>query len=672
MPKKSNNSKKSNKSKKSNTPKIGKLWNKTLQIPKSGKHIDRVISLAIFSKLEIIRETIREDVRTAAALTVDNMYLFLNKQRLGMLEKAYVRSMFDILSYAYMGRLNDILHESGIRTKKSKAKKGKIVQMGGGPLHVIYIIQFYVFALVLLNSSVSYASENKIVSAEVMRNIEPIRQMIESKTDMKPEEKTIVKYSMDNFLSNLDNISSMYLSTMPDQHGTIQFKNVIHKDDIKIIQEYITQLNKDIVELNSELKSVCVPLSKKFIQNDKDVLKMLSSAKYQKELRTQAASQSNMQYVSGFTQTNNELPLVQLLPTLENEMLESEENEYMNRQVKEFQQSMNDQYLQLLCERATPAPFYKFEAKPSMFSSKVNGFALYTRFRDPESLSMLASIVHGEISMLKEILKKKDVLMENENINNKEVLRYESLLERSKVFLGILTSATNFNIGQIEVEDAAMIDKVEPIFIKTQHAFQQYNKSIELMKKAFPQKEEELEEFRMYSEALGNMKDEETKQYIYEWFRPMKPYTQVAYETGEVIGTHVESAISNVSTSLYPALRWLEGLGVGIERMLYSTCLLLFLWWFGKPLGQMMTKKKSKTEKRRTPSKSSSSKTPPRRTKTKTPPASITPPKNFNASPVQQTNRTRRSRWDIKPLLQSQQQQAVRDATNLRSQLGFH
>lgn len=580
------------------------VWKKAHFIPKNESDLNRILISGIYSKLEIMRITFEnENIKKNKKKKMNRMYIFLREQQVCLLEKCYTRCMFDVLSYYYMGCLLEFLHETGIESKKKKLKKGDIIQLGGGgPSHIIYIIQFYIFAIALLNAPVSYANKNTIVPTEIVKDIQPFRRAINEKEDLQPEEKQLLNYGMDNFLSNIDSISGMYLSTMPNQKGEVKFENVVKKDDVSVIQEYISRLNKDIMGINSELKSICVPLTKKFIQNDKEILKMLTSAKYKKEIKKKSESEQIMPYISGYTRTNEDFPLVEINPQSENDILKKEESAYTKRQIEVFKENMHDNYLNLLCDRSSPAPFYKMEASSSIFTKNVYGFSLYTRFRDVESLSILASIVHGEISIVKEIIENKMVLLENKNIQEDDIIGYESLIERLNVFLGILTSSTNFNIGQIDVSDAKFTDEIEPIFIKTQYAYNKYNQSVKLLKKPFPKKEDELKEFLAMKESLANMKNEEAKRYIYEWFNSMRSYTEIAVESSGIIGNSISRSIVDLKDGFIPILTWFENFGIQSKSVIYSITLLVFLFYFGKPLSQLLIRKKSsKTQKKISP-----------------------------------------------------------------------
>ena len=262
----------------------------------------------------------------------------------------------------------------------------------------------------------------------------------------------------------------------------------------------------------------------------------------------------------------------------------------MDRQVGELKTNFNEQYLNLLCDRASPAPYYQFGSTSSYLVDSVNDLFLNTRFRDPESLSMLTAIAHGELSILKELMENKDMLMNQKKLTKEDVLRYESLKERMVVFLRILTSATNFDINQVDVNDANMFGKIQPIMIKTQLALQEYNKSVALLKKPFPKTDEDLRQLRDLQLDIQKRDFEKAKEDIYGRFVPVKPYLTVAWETGKTIGKNtgnIALELANAAKQLAPVLMWLERLGIGTEKLVMSVCLLLFLYYFGRPLGQL-------------------------------------------------------------------------------------
>ena len=86
-------------------------------------------------------------------------------------------------------------------------------------------------------------------------------------------------------------------------------------------------------------------------------------------------------------------------------------------------------------------------------------------------------------------------------MSESDFLRYESLAERLKVFLGILTSSSNFEIGTLELSSVYALKRIEPVFEKTQYALAQYNESVQLLKQLFPKTHEKNREFRLYSES---------------------------------------------------------------------------------------------------------------------------------------------------------------------------
>ena len=593
---------------------INSLWEKSFHIPKSSKDVERLMRLVLYTKLEIIRETHLQEVllkrtkpKQKTKNVVDHTYDFLNQQRIVCLEKAYMRAMFDLLAYSYIGECMNLLNNEGLWKKQRKGKSNNIEHMDGGgkksgkSTHLIYLVQFYTFSIFLLNASFSYARSDTIVptTTAVFQTIQPIRNEIENSSVLKPNEKRLIIYGIDSFLSNVDNISNIYLSKLPEKEGRLQIQHSFHKSDIPLIEEYITLLNTQIYEINSELRNVCHDLSKKFIQNEAEVLEMLFSSEKLQQLHNEARRDVKTPYMTGITPIDEPENIPYL--SLDTEGLEDKQRDLITKtQVDELHTQLKEDYLQTLCMYSSPAPYYSLDVASNsynLFSNHVQYITLHSTFPTPEMLSVLSTSVHGELSIVKRILDEKNALLNSKKMSESDFLRYESLAERLKVFLGILTSSSNFEIGTLELNSVYALKRIEPVFEKTQYALAQYNESVQLLKRPFPKTHEKNREFRLYSESLKSMSDEQTKQYIYEWFRPVKPYTQVAWETSAYIGSSADETLTHVLSSTHtkikPLMEWLEGLGLRTIDGLKYGALFLFLWYLGKPIGKLLLSCKS-------------------------------------------------------------------------------
>lgn len=594
---------------------INSLWEKSFHIPKSSKDVERLMRLVLYTKLEIIRETHLQEVSSKRAKpkqkkknVVDHTYDFLNQQRIVFLEKAYMRAMFDLLAYSYIGECMNLLNNEGLWKKQRKEKTSNIEYMDGGgkppgkSSPIIYLIQFYTFSIFLLNASFSYATasnEHTIVPTTAFETIQPIRNEIENSSVLKPNEKRLIIYGIDSFLSNVDNISKIYLSKLPEKEGRLQIQHSLHKSDIPLIEEYITLLNTQIYEINSELRNVCHGLSKKFIQNEAEVLEMLFSSEQLQQLHNEAKRDVKTPYMTGITSIDEPEKIPYLI--VETEDIQNRQRDLMTKkQVDELHTQLKDDYLHTLCMYSSPAPYYSLDIASNsynLFSNHVQYITLHSAFSTPEMLSVLSTSVHGELSIVKRVLEEKNALLNSKKMSESDFLRYESLAERLKVFLGILTSSSNFEIGTLELNSVYALKRIEPIFEKTQYALAQYNESVQLLKQPFPKTHEKNQEFRLYSESLKSMSDERTKQYIYEWFRPVKPYTQVAWETSAYIGSSADETLTHVLSSTHtkikPLVDWLEGLGLRVIDGLKYGALFLFLWYLGKPIGKLLLSCKS-------------------------------------------------------------------------------
>lgn len=367
------------------------------------------------------------------------------------------------------------------------------------------------------------------------------------------------------------------VSIQPPQSHMLTIDNIVLKiEAVQLLTSTFQELNLQSTEINNRVHDICHNFVNDFMKSERDIENYISKQKYE----SQKQNWNNIvnKYTNPYYGITTTLPEYNTIIEINHEGKPLDEQDYFtiykHKIIDGEQKIMNTmrmkQALLQLCGTTSPVPVFQIDIKTGIFFSTANEFTVKTTFQNPESISIVSSIVSRQISILKLLFAERNDMTESER------LYYISLEERYELFLDMIIMSSMFIIHENDLESTI---RFETVLHHLEYLMNQYKSNINrLQKDLFPIQSKQWEEAIQLTISNSRHQFQKDTMKFTHYLYYFKPVTTLSWEFGEYLQNNTMLAFRNLdSRTIEPFMNFVDNICYRIVKIIITLFILYLI-----------------------------------------------------------------------------------------------